>query len=182
MKITPTEIKDVYIIEPDVFEDHRGWFAETYNKEKFKEYGIDINFIQDNHSFSLKKGTLRGLHLQKSPFSQAKLVRCTRGAVLDVAVDLRKNSPTFKKWVAVELTAQNKRQLFIPQGFAHGFILLEDDTEFNYKVDNKYSKDHEIGIRYDDPELGIDWVISNPILSEKDLGAPYLNDIDINFE
>ena len=182
MKITPTKIKDVLIIEPDVFEDHRGWFTEIYNKEKFRDYEIDIDFIQDNHSFSLKKGTLRGLHFQNNPFTQAKLVRCTRGAVLDVAVDLRKNSPTFKQWVAVELTAENKKQLFIPRGFAHGFILLEDNSEFHYKVDNKYSKEHEGSIRYDDPELGIDWVIDNPILSDKDLNAPYLKDININFE
>ena len=182
MKITPTKIKDVLIIEPDVFEDHRGWFTEIYNKEKFRDYEIDIDFIQDNHSFSLKKGTLRGLHFQNNPFAQAKLVICTRGAVLDVAVDLRKNSPSFKQWVAVELTAENKKQLFIPRGFAHGFILLEDNSEFHYKVDNKYSKEHEGSIRYDDPELGIDWVVDNPILSDKDLNAPYLKDININFE
>ncbi len=182
MKITPTKIKDVLLIEPEIFEDHRGWFMETYNKEKFKECGIDTDFIQDNHSFSIKKGTLRGLHFQKDPFAQAKLVRCTRGAVLDVAVDLRKNSPTFKQWVAVELTAENKKQLFIPRGFAHGFILLEDNSEFHYKVDNKYSKEHEGSIRYDDPELRIDWSVNNPILSDKDLNAPYLKDININFE
>ncbi len=182
MKVTPTKIKDVLLIEPKVYEDHRGWFMETYNKEKFKEYGIDADFIQDNHSFSVKKGTLRGLHFQQNPFAQAKLVRCTQGAVLDVAVDLRKNSPTFKQCVAVELTAENKKQLFIPRGFAHGFILLTDNSEFHYKVDNKYSKEHEGSIRYDDPELGIDWIVSNPILSDKDLNAPYLKDININFE
>lgn len=181
MNIISTKIKDLYIIEPDVYEDHRGWFIEAYHKEKFKEYQIDIDFIQDNHSFSYKKGSLRGLHFQNNPFAQSKLVRCTKGAVLDVAVDLRKDSSTYKQWIATELTAENKRQLFIPRGFAHGFILLEDNSEFHYKVDNHYSKEHDRSIRYDDPELNIDWGYEDPILSDKDKNAPFLKDSDVNF-
>lgn len=182
MKITPTKIKDVLIIEPEVFTDHRGWFIETYNKTNFKEHGINIDFVQDNHSSSTKKGVLRGLHFQNEPHSQSKLVRCTRGAILDVVVDLRKSSPTYKQWVSVELTEENKKQLFIPKGFAHGFILLEDNSEFHYKVDNHYNKEHDRVIRFDDPEIGIDWGNRDPILSEKDKSAPFLKDCDINFE
>src|SRR3989344_1839652 len=181
MKIVPTKIKDVFIIEPDIFLDHRGWFIEVYNKRNFQEFKINVEFVQDNHSFSTKKVSLRGLHFQNEPYAQSKLVRCTKGAVLDVAVDIRKNSPTYKQWVAVELTEENKKQLFIPKGFAHGFILLEDNSEFHYKVDNHYSKEHEGSIRYDDPELNIDWGAIEPILSEKDNDAPFLKDCDINF-
>ena len=168
MKVSPTKIKDVLIIEPDVFGDNRGWFSETYNKEKLKDFGIDVEFVQDNHSFSAAKGTLRGLHLQNSPYTQSKLVSCTRGAILDVVVDLRKDSPTYKQWVSVELTAENKRQLFIPRGFAHGFSTLTDDVEFLYKVDNYYNKQSDRVIRFDDPEIGVDWGNKNPILSERD--------------
>lgn len=181
MKINPTKIPDVLIIEPNVYTDHRGWFIEAYNKKAFQEAGIDTDFVQDNHSFSLNKGVLRGLHFQKHPFAQSKLVRCTKGAVLDVAVDLRRESPTYKQWVAVELSEKNKKQLFIPKGFAHGFLLLEDNTEFHYKVDNHYSKEHDRSIRYDDPEIGIEWGYDEPILSEKDLNAPYLIECDIEF-
>ena len=181
MKITPTKIKDVLIIEPDIFEDNRGWFVETYNKKKLKEAGITSDFIQDNHSSSKIKGTLRGLHFQNAPFSQAKLVSCTKGAVLDIAVDLRKNSPTYKKWLSVELTKENKKQIFIPRGFAHGFITLADNTEFVYKVDNEYDKQSERSIRFDDPEIGIDWGNTNPLLISRDRNAPILKDCDINF-
>lgn len=182
MKIVETKLNGVLIIEPDVFTDSRGWFTEAYNKKNFKDLNIDIDFIQDNHSFSYKKGTLRGLHFQNEPFAQTKLVRCTKGAVLDVAVDLRRNSKTYKEWVAVELSAENKKQILIPKGFAHGFMLLEDNSEFHYKVDNHYSKDHDRSIRFDDPEISINWGIENPILSEKDLNAPFLKDSDVNFE
>lgn len=182
MKITPTKIKDVVVIELDIFEDARGWFVETYNKKKLAEAGINIDFIQDNRSFSKAKGTLRGLHIQNSPFSQAKLVTCTRGAVLDVAVDLRPDSPSYKEWVSVELTAENKKQLLVPRGFAHGFLCLTDNTEFAYKVDNTYDKSSERSIRFDDPEMNIDWGNDNPILAEKDRNAPFLKDCDINFE
>ncbi len=181
MKVTATKIKDVLIIEPEVFEDERGWFMESYSKKKLAELGVNADFVQDNHSFSKLKGTLRGLHFQNIPHPQAKLTTCTRGAVLDVAVDLRKNSPTYKKWVAVELTEKNKKQLLIPRGFAHGFITLTDNTEFQYKLDNYYNKESDRGIRFNDPEIGIDWGDENPMLSEKDRNAPFLKDSDANF-
>jgi len=182
MKVTKTEIDDLVIIDPDCYGDHRGWFMETYNEAKMKENGIDIVFVQDNHSKSLVKGTLRGLHFQNSPMAQTKLVRCTKGVILDVAVDLRKNSPTYKKWFSIELTEENKKQLFIPQGFAHGFLTLSDDVEVQYKVDNLYSKEHDRGIRYNDPEIGIDWGEITPVLSEKDTISPMLKDCDVNFK
>lgn len=181
MNIIKTEIKEVLIIEPKVFGDHRGWFTETYSKEKFKELGINIDFVQDNHSFSAQKGTLRGLHFQLNPKAQTKLVRCTKGRILDVAVDLRKGSPTYKKWVAVELTEENKKQLLIPKGFAHAFLTLTDDVEVQYKVDEYYAPEHDRSIKFDDPEIGVDWGINNPILSDKDLKAPLLKDSDVNF-
>jgi len=181
MIIIKTAIEDVLIIEPKVFGDHRGWFTETYSKEKFKELGIDIDFIQDNHSFSAQKGTLRGLHFQLNPKAQTKLVRCTKGEILDVAVDIRKGSPTYKKWVAVKLTEENKKQLLIPKGFAHGFLTLTDNVEIQYKVDEYYSPENDRSIQYLDPELCIDWGVKNPILSEKDLKAPRLSESDANF-
>ena len=181
MRITSTKIKNVLIIEPDVFEDNRGWFSETYNKEKLKYLGINIDFIQDNHSFSFQKGTIRGLHFQNKPYSQSKLVHCIRGSILDVVVDLQKDSPTYKQWVAIELTENNKKQLFIPKGFAHGFLTLADNTEVLYKVDNYYNKETERVICFNDPEIGIDWVENNPILSEKDNSAPFLKNCDLNF-
>ena len=169
------------MIDPDCYGDHRGWFMETYNEAKMKENGIDVVFVQDNHSKSLVKGTLRGLHFQNNPMGQTKLVRCTKGVMLDVAVDLRKDSPTYKKWFSIELTEENKKQLFIPQGFAHGFLALSDDVEVQYKVDNLYSKEHDRGIRYNDPEIGIDWGDIDPVLSEKDMTSPMLKDSDVNF-
>lgn len=181
MKKISTSLSDIFVIEPDVFSDHRGWFMETWASNKFMEEGIDKHFVQENHSFTARKGTLRGLHFQKDPMAQCKLVRCISGAVLDVAVDIRKGSPFFLKWVAVELSAKNKKQLLIPGGFAHGFLTLTDNVEIVYKVDNFYSKQHDRSIRYDDPEIGIDWGISNPILSEKDLYAPLLSESDNNF-
>ena len=185
MKVTETKIPGVKIIEPDCFGDHRGWFMETYSTAKYSEMGICNVFVQDNHSMSGKKGTLRGLHFQNNPMAQAKLVRCTKGAVIDVAVDLRKGSPTYKQWVSVELSAENKRQFYIPRGFAHGFLTLTDDVEFEYKVDNLYSKEHDRGIRYDDPAIGVDWggLLNGiePILSEKDVNGPLLADSDVNF-
>lgn len=182
MKIIKTEIKEVLIIEPEVFGDHRGWFTETYSKEKFKELGIGIDFIQDNHSFSAGKGTLRGLHFQLAPRAQTKLVRCTKGEILDVAVDIRKGSPTYKKWVAVKLSEENKKQLLIPKGFAHGFITLTDNVETQYKVDEYYSQKDDRSIRFDDPEIEIEWELETPILSDKDLNAPFLQFSDVNFE
>ncbi len=185
MKVTETKIPGVKILEPDCHGDYRGWFMETYSTEKYAEAGITNVFVQDNHSMSQKKGTLRGLHFQNNPKSQAKLVRCTRGRVIDVAVDLRKGSPTYKQWVSVELSAENKKQFYIPRGFAHGFLTLTDDVEFEYKVDNLYSKEHDRGIRYDDPSIGVDWggLLDGiePILSEKDINGPLLKESDVNF-
>jgi dTDP-4-dehydrorhamnose 3,5-epimerase len=181
MKIISTSLPEVYIIEPLVFGDFRGWFMETWSEAKYKELGIDRHFVQDNHSFTKQKGTLRGLHFQNNPMAQSKIVRCIAGAVLDVAVDIRKGSPTYLKWVAVELSAENKRQLFIPRGFAHGFLTLTDNVEFVYKVDNQYSPEYDRSIRFDDPDININWGLSNPILSDKDLNAPLLKDSDCNF-
>ena len=174
-----TSIQDLFLIEPKVFGDHRGWFMETYSQDAFQKMGIHSAFVQDNHSYTQKKGTLRGIHFQNEPFSQAKLVRVTRGAVLDVAVDLRKGSPTYLRWEAVNLSAENMRMFYIPRGFGHGFLTLTDDVEFLYKVDNPYSQGHDRSIRYDDQEIGIEWGIREPILSEKDLNAPVLAQSDV---
>lgn len=181
MNIIKTELEGVLILEPKVFGDNRGWFMESFSDKVFKEQGLNINFVQDNHSYSAIKGTLRGLHFQNNPMAQTKLVRCTRGKILDVVVDIRKGSPTYKKWIAVELSQENKKQLLIPKGFAHGFATLTDDVEVQYKVDEYYSKEHDRSIRFDDPEIGIDWGIENPILSDKDKNAPLLKDSDCNF-
>lgn len=181
MNIVKTDILDLYIIEPKVFGDSRGWFVETWSSNKFQEAGLNYNFVQDNHSFSASKGVLRGLHFQKGEAAQAKLVRCSRGAVLDVAVDMRKGSTTYMKWLAVELTEDNFRQLLVPRGFLHGFLTLTDNVEFQYKVDNYYNKEADRSIRWDDPELKIDWGITDPILSDKDENAPNLSESDIEF-
>lgn len=182
MKITQTELKDVYIIEPQVFGDHRGWFMESWSENKFVEAGIDCDFVQDNQSFSATKGTLRGLHYQLNPKAQAKIVRCTKGEILDVAVDIRKGSPQYGKWVSVKLTAENKKQLFIPRGFAHGFVTLTDDVEVQYKADNYYAPECDGNIRYDDPAIGVEWGEGPFVLSEKDEKAPLLKDrTNLNF-
>ena len=181
MKRIDTKLPGVCILEPVVHGDQRGYFMETYSTAAFAAVGIETVFVQDNQSYSAHKGVLRGIHFQNAPMAQAKLVRVTRGAVLDVAVDLRKGSPTYKKWVLVELSAENKRMLYIPRGFGHGFVTLTDEVEFVYKVDNLYSKECDRSIRYDDPEIGVDWEIENPIRSEKDLAAPFLKDSDVNF-
>jgi len=181
MNLIETKVKDLYIIEPTVHGDKRGWFLESWSKRTLEEAGLYYDFIQDNHSYSAQKGTLRGLHCQKGDAAQAKLVRCIRGAVLDVAVDMRKGSPTYMKWEAVELSEKNFRQLLIPRGFLHGFLTLTDNVEFVYKVDNYYNKDAEIGIHWNDPDLNIDWGINEPILSDKDKIAPFLKDCNIDF-
>ena len=185
MKIIKTKIPGVVIIEPAVFGDHRGYFMETYSTKAYKEVGITTTFVQDNMSFTLQKGTLRGLHFQNAPMAQAKLVSCSKGTVIDVAVDIRKGSPTYKEWVAVELSAENKKQFFIPRGFAHGFLTLTDNVEFRYKVDSLYSKEHDRGIRYNDPAIQVDWgsLLNGiePILSEKDTTSPLLEESDCNF-
>lgn len=178
MKITKTKLEGVVIIEPDVFGDSRGFFMESWNKKKMEEARLFYNFVQDNHSKSTVKGTLRGIHFQKGDKAQAKLVRCVKGAVLDVAVDLRKNSPTFKQWVGVELSTENKKQLLIPRGFGHGFVTLTDDVEFLYKADNYYAPEADAGVRWNDPDIGVEWGIGNPILSEKDKKNPFLKDCE----
>ena len=182
MKFIKTEISDVYIIEPSVFGDNRGYFLESFNLEKFEENVYPIKFVQDNESKS-SKGVLRGLHFQKPPFEQAKLVRCIEGRVMDVAVDIRKGSPTYGKHVAIELTGENKRQLFVPRGFAHGFSVLSDTAVVAYKVDNIYAPESDSGIRYDDTELNIDWGFSNKEvqLSEKDKNLVNFIDLDSPF-
>lgn len=179
MEIILTDIPDVKIVVPDIHRDARGYFAETYNKARYEAVGIGACFVQDNESRS-SKGVLRGLHWQAGEHAQAKLVRVVSGAVWDVAVDIRKGSPTFGKYVSCELTAENGRQFFIPRGFAHGFVVLEDDTLFSYKCDNLYCKESERGLKYDDPALGISW--PNPgcdfLLSEKDTRHPILAEIE----
>lgn len=182
MKRIDTALPGVCIVEPKVFGDHRGYFMETYSTRAFEQIGITAVFVQDNQSFTAQKGTLRGIHFQNAPMAQAKLVRVTRGAVMDVAVDLRRGSPTYRQWVAVELSAGNKRMLYLPRGFGHGFKTLTDDVEFCYKVDNLYSKEHDRGIRFDDPSIGVAWgEVTEDLLSAKDLHAPLLEESDCNF-
>lgn len=180
MNLIKTKLEGVYIIEPKVFGDERGWFMETYSAIKTPEIACD--FVQDNHSYSKEKGILRGIHFQNGDHSQAKLVRCIRGAVLDIAVDLRKGSQTYLQWEAVELSAENKKQLFIPRGFGHGFLTLTEDVEFVYKTDNYYNYESDRNIIWNDPEINIDWGIENPILSDKDKNAPLLKESDCNYK
>lgn len=182
MKATETEVKGVFVLEPQVFGDARGWFMESWSQRKMHDAGIDVQFVQDNQSFSAQKGTLRGLHYQLNPMCQAKLLRCTRGKIFDVAVDIRKGSPQYGKWVGVELSAENKKQLFIPRGFAHGFITLTDDVEVQYKADNYYAPECDGNIRWDDPDIGVEWPLKPVILSEKDSKAPLLKErTNLNF-
>ena len=182
MKVTETKLKDVYIVEPQVFGDARGWFTESWSERKLAEAGIKADFVQDNHSYSAQKGTLRGLHYQLNPMCQAKMLRCTRGKIFDVAVDIRKGSPQYGQWVGVELSAENHKQLFIPRGFAHGFITLTDDVEVQYKADNYYAPECDGNIRWDDPEIGVKWPLEPVILSDKDKSAPLLRErMDLNF-
>ena len=183
MKYIQTEIAGLWIIEPKVLSDSRGYFMESFKQELFNQNVGKVDFIQENESGS-SRGVLRGLHYQLAPYSQAKLVRVIEGMVLDVAVDLRKGSPTFGKYMAVELSGQNKRQFYIPEGFAHGFHVLSERAVFTYKVDNPYMPSHERSLRFDDPQIGIDWQITDPenvILSEKDKNAPLLAEADINY-
>ena len=182
MKATETRLKGVFVLEPKVFGDARGWFMESWSQRKMEEAGIKVDFVQDNQSFSAQKGTLRGLHYQLNPKCQAKLLRCTRGRIFDVAVDIRKGSPQYGQWVGVELSAENKKQLFIPRGFAHGFITLTDDVEVQYKADNYYAPECDGNIRWNDPDIGVEWPIEPVILSEKDQQAPLLKArTDLNF-
>lgn len=181
MKKIDTEICGAVVIEPQVFGDKRGWFYESYSKKKLLDLGIDVDFVQDNRSFSAQKGTIRGLHCQTHPMAQSKLLTCLRGEILDVAVDIREGSPTYMKWVAVKLTGENKKMFFIPKGCLHGFVTLTDDVEVSYKVDEYYAPDNDRSIRFDDPAIGVDWGIDNPILSAKDQNAPLLKDSDVKF-
>lgn len=175
MNIQPTPIADLFVIEPKVWKDNRGYFYESYSAKNFEAAGIQANFVQDNQSFS-QKGTLRGLHAQKAPFAQGKLVRVIQGSVLDVAVDARKNSETYGQHFSVELSSENHKQLWVPPGFLHGFLTLEDNTIFTYKVTNYYDKNSEIGVIWNDPTLGINWnttlETSELLLSDKDLILP----------
>ncbi|HHX42463.1 MAG TPA: dTDP-4-dehydrorhamnose 3,5-epimerase [Chloroflexi bacterium] len=179
MRVIQTEIPEVLIIEPDVFEDTRGFFLESYSQRRYAEHGINATFVQDNHSLSVR-GTLRGLHYQAAP-GQAKLVRVVRGAVFDVAVDIRWGSPTFGKWVGVELSAENKRQLYIPVGFAHGFCVTSEVAEFLYKCSSYYAPSLERGIAWDDPDLAIAWPVTDPILSDRDRTHPRLAEMERDY-
>ena len=182
MKKIETPLPGLFIIEPLVFEDNRGYFYESWHKEKYADVGLDINFVQDNESRSVR-GVIRGLHYQLYPCAQAKLVRVVSGAVYDVALDIRKNSPTFMKWFGVELSSNNKKQLFIPHGFAHGFSVLSETAIFSYKCDNPYSKEHERAIHFNDPLLNIDWHIdkSEQMVSDRDKLAPLFREAEMNF-
>lgn len=181
MKVNELEIPGVYLITPDVFEDYRGYYMESYSQRTMKKYGINNVFVQDNHLLSLKKYTIRGIHFQNAPKAQAKLLRCTKGKILDIAVDLRKDSSTYKKYVSLELDEEKKQQIYIPKGFGHVCMSLVDDTEVQYKVDELYYPEYDRAIAWDDPEIGIDWGNIEPIVSEKDRTAPYLRDSDVNF-
>jgi len=175
MNVTEASIDGVLVISPQVHEDARGWFTETYSKRKTPQ--IKGEFVQDNHVYSARKGTLRGIHFQSPPMEQAKLIRCVRGAVMDFAIDLRRGSETYRRWMSVMLSADNKTQLYIPRGFGHAYVTLTDDTEVLYKTDNYYSPEHDGAIRWSDPDLGVDWGIEDPILSEKDKNAPLLKEL-----
>ena len=181
MRIIETDLKGVLVVEPQVFGDARGWFAETWSLPRFTALGLPAVFVQDNHSYTQKAGTLRGLHFQNDPAAQTKLVRCTRGRIRDVAVDLRRGSPTFLRWTSVELSAAEGRQIWIPKGFAHGFLTLEDDVEVQYKTDRPYDALQDRSVRFDDPAFGIVWGLADPLVSDKDAKAPAWAYSDCNF-
>ena len=179
MRIEFLTIAGLMVVVPNRFDDDRGFFSETYNYRELRKFGLDTEFVQDNHSFSKRTSTIRGLHFQPPPFAQDKLVRVSRGKILDVVVDLRPNSPTYKKWESVILSADNWKQLFIPKGFAHGFLTLAPDTEVCYKVSNYYNKEADLGVFWADPDIGIEWGIANDkvILSDKDQNLPFFSQI-----
>lgn len=182
MKIEETALAGVLILTPARFGDERGWFSETWNAARMAAAGLDFAFVQDNHSRSAAVGTLRGLHYQRPPHAQDKLVRCSAGAILDVAVDIRRGSPTYGRWVGVELSAANGRQLLVPKGFLHGFVTRAPDTEVQYKCTDLYAPDCDGAVRWDDPDIGIDWGLAGPpVLSAKDAVAPFLKDLDTPF-
>ena len=180
MKIIKTEIKGLLIIKPRVFEDNRGYFFESWSKDTFENAGLDINFVQDNQSFS-SKGVVRGLHFQNPPFAQGKLVRVLKGSVLDIAVDIRENSPTYGKYFSIHLSEENKTMFWIPPGFAHGFSTLEDNTIFSYKCSGVYNKESEGSLMWNDTDLNIDWKIKNPIISEKDQNSELFSNLKTQF-
>lgn len=182
MKVTPLQLQGASILEPVVHGDNRGFFMESYNEEIMHKLGVNYNFIQDNQSLSAEVGVLRGLHYQLNPKAQTKLIRVLTGAIYDVIVDIRRNSPTFGQWVGVILSEYNKRQLLVPKGFAHGFCTLVPNTQVLYKVDEYYSPENDRGILWNDPALGIDWPTSTPVLSDKDQRHPVLKDAELNFE
>lgn len=183
MQVEKTELDGVLILTPARHGDARGFFSESWNRRRMAEHGIEIDFVQDNHSFSSRVGTVRGLHFQAPPHAQAKLVRCGRGRLFDVAVDIRKGSPTFGRWVGVELSFDNGRQLLVPEGFLHGFVTLEPDTEVIYKCSDYYAPDCDGAVRFDDPDIGVDWGIAadQAVLSDKDRIAPLLREFDSPF-
>lgn len=181
MKITELELPGVKIIEPKVFKDYRGYYMESYSSRTLSQNNIELVFVQDNHLLSLKANTIRGIHFQNSPKAQTKLLRCTSGSILDVVIDLRKNSPTYKKHISIILKAQDKKQILIPKGFGHACMALEDNTEVQYKVDELYEVEYDRAIAWNDPELNIDWGIEVPIVSSKDANAPLLKNSDVNF-
>lgn len=174
MQIEPTALPDVLVLTPARFGDARGWFTETFNATRFAEAGLTTGWVQDNHSMSGAVGTLRGLHFQRPPHAQDKLVRCTRGAIWDVAVDVRQGSPHYGKWIGVDLTPENGRQLLVPKGFLHGFVTRRPETEVQYKCSDLYAPDCDGAMRWNDPDLGIDWGVTDPVLSAKDQAAPLL--------
>ncbi len=180
MRVTELSLPGVKIIEPIYHEDYRGYYAESYSARSFAKHGIHNVFVQDNHSFTLSKGVIRGIHFQINPKPQVKLVRCTNGTVLDVVVDLRGDSPTFKRWLSVVLSAMNRKQILIPSGFGHAFLTLTDNCEVLYKVDEFYAPQYDRAIQWNDPEIAIAWPVANPIVSKKDSDAPLLKDSDVN--
>lgn len=182
MNLIKTVLDGAFIIEPDVHGDNRGWFMESYNRREFLKMGINTEFVQDNKSFSQKKGTLRGLHCQKHPMEQCKLVSCARGAIRDVIVDIRHGSPSYMQWTDVELSEENNRMLYIPAGFLHGFVTLTDNVILSYKVDRHYSPENDRSVKFDDPVFGIDWGNDEHTLSCKDLNAPLYSESDVYFE
>lgn len=184
LDVVQTKLPGVVFLEPRRFGDNRGFFSESWNRARMAEHGLDIDFVQDNHSLSREVGTVRGLHFQSPPHAQTKLVRCGRGALFDVAVDVRRGSPTYGEWVGYELTAENGLQLLIPAGFLHGFVTRVPDTEICYKCTDYYAPDCDGAVRFDDPDIGIDWGLENTptVLSEKDAAAGAFNDFDTPFE
>jgi len=182
VQVLTTELPGVLIIEPDRFGDTRGFFSESWNRRRMAGHGVEIDFVQDNHSLSVEPGTLRGLHFQTPPHAQAKLVRCGRGAFMDVVADIRHGSPTYGRWLGVDLSFENGRQLLVPEGFLHGFVTRQPETEIIYKCSDYYAPDCDSAVRFDDPDLAIDWGLDGPpILSDKDAAAPRLRDLPAYF-